>query len=89
MQDYTEQLKYVVQLKSGDDQGNVDVWVYHKMFTTESEANDLGIKFCKNSEAELKKLGLEYEYENTYLYLSDGNGGWNLNSGYIVFPVEE
>jgi len=81
-------IKYVVQLKSGDTDGNVDVWVYHKVYDTEVEANDLGISFCKDAEAQLIKLDLPYEYENTYLFLGNDHGGWFLKAGYTVFPVE-
>jgi hypothetical protein len=80
--------KYVVQLKSGDKSHNVDVWVYHKLFNTESEANDLGISFCKNAEEELIKLNYDYEYEDTHLFLRVGEDEWVLNSGYVVFPIE-
>ena len=79
--------KWVVQLKSGDTQGNVDVWVYHKMFDSEGAANDLGISFCKDGETELKEIEAEYEYDGTYLFLKDGDAFWLMN-GYEVYPVE-
>lgn len=81
--------KYVVQLKSGDTQGNVDVWVYHKMYDTVEAANDIGIAFCKDAEAELKEMNVDYEYEGTSLFVGAGDGvGWFLANAYTVFPVE-
>lgn len=79
--------KWAVQLKSGDTQGNVDVWVYHKVFNTQTEATELGISFCKDGEEELKELGAAYEYEGTYLFMKDESAFWLIN-GYEVYPVE-
>lgn len=80
--------KWVVQLKSGDTEGNVDVWVYHKMYDSEGAANDLGISFCKAAEEELKEMKFEYEYDGTYLFLKD-EGAYFLINGYDVYPVED
>jgi len=74
-------------LISGDTDGTVDHWVYHKAFTTESEANDLGIDFCKEGEEQLKELGAVYEYHDTNLFMVV-DGGYFLMNGYKVFPVD-
>jgi hypothetical protein len=79
--------QYVVMLISGDTQGNVDHWVYHKAFTTLAEANEVGISFCKDGEAQLIELGAAYEYSDTMLYLKE-NDGYFLMNGYNVFPVD-
>ena len=79
--------QYVVMLISGDTQGNVDHWVYHKAFSTMAEANETGIAFCKDGEAQLIELGAAYEYQDTMLYLVDDGSYWLMN-GYNVFPVD-
>lgn len=79
--------QYTVMLISGDTDGTVDHWVYHKAFATEEEANELGVSFCKDGEEQLKEIGAEYEYHDTNLFLLDNGAYWLMN-GYRVFPVD-
>lgn len=80
--------RWVVLLKSGDTQGNIDSWVYHKSFATQEEANDLGIAFCKDAEEQLIEMGAAFEYDGTYLFLKDGDAYYLMNS-YDVYPVDK
>lgn len=79
--------QYTVMLISGDTDGTVDHWVYHKAFTTEAEANDLGIEFCKDGEEQLKEIGAAYEYHDTNLFMILDDAYFLMN-GYRVFPVD-
>lgn len=79
--------QYTLMLIQGDTDGVVQHWVYHKTFLTQTEANDVGIEFCKEGEEQLKEIGAAYEYDGTMLYLVDDGAYWLMN-GYNVFPVD-
>ena len=80
--------RWTVLLKSGDTQGKISSWIYHKSFATREEANELGISFCKDAEEEMKDLGYEYEYDGTYLFMVDGAAHWLMNA-YDVYPIDK
>jgi len=79
--------QYTIMLIQGDTDGAVQHWVYHKAFKTAEEANDVGIEFCKDGEAQLKEIGAAYEYDGTMLYLVDDDAYYLMN-GYNVFPID-